>query len=329
VPSPKSNSKPKPDQSPGLPEPQRAWSFEAIGTTWWLAIYERPSHLDLNLLYKTVQRRIEKFDTMYSRFRPDSLVSLWSHKAGIYDLPADAAPMIELYRHLYKLTAGAVTPLIGQVLADAGYDATYSLQPKHRLASPPPWDDVLEFDPSESRLHIKQPVLLDFGAAGKGYLVDIVSGILEDNGITKYCVDAGGDIRYRHTGQPLVVGLEHPDDTSLAVGVAEIGGPDFESRLGRAGRARPWAAICGSATNRRTWSDYHHIIDPAKLESPTHIKAVWVTAESAMVADGLTTALYFVGPEKLIPDFSFAYSIIHTNGSLAVSGDFPAQFFTA
>ena len=48
--------------------------------------------------------------------------------AGQYHLPDDAKPMFDLYYKLYAATDGKCTPLIGQVLVDAGYDANYSLQ---------------------------------------------------------------------------------------------------------------------------------------------------------------------------------------------------------
>ena len=40
---------------------------------------------------------------------------------------------------------------------------------------------------------MKQAAMLDFGAAGKGYLVDIVGQVLENHGIKNYVIDAGGD----------------------------------------------------------------------------------------------------------------------------------------
>lgn len=49
--------------------------------------------------------------------------------------------------------------------------------------------------------------MIDVGAAGKGYLVDIVSEILRQAGHTRFVVDAGGDLR--HAGEHgLHVGLE-------------------------------------------------------------------------------------------------------------------------
>ena len=42
-----------------------------------------------------------------------------------------------------------------------------------------------------------EPIVLDVGAAGKGYLVDIIATLLEDHDIYDYTIDASGDIKQR------------------------------------------------------------------------------------------------------------------------------------
>jgi thiamine biosynthesis lipoprotein len=290
-------------------EPQAEWAFEAIGTQWWIGLYETVDDTKLTRLKKQISQRIEQFDQIYSRFRADSLVTKMSQQAGTYELPEDARPLLETYRKLYDLTGGAVTPLIGQVLSDAGYDATYSLKPGKTVA-PPAWDEVLDYQ--SLQLTLKQPALLDFGAAGKGYLVDIVSELLVAQGIKSFCVDAGGDMRCEGLKQSLRVGLEHPSDPDMAIGVAEI----------------KQGALCGSAGNRRTWAQYHHIIDPFTQTSPLHIQAVWVAAADALTADALTTALYFVEPRKLVKSFNFSCLVVYANGTMYCSPNFPAELFS-
>ena len=146
---------------------------------------------------------------------------------------------------------------------------------------------------------------------GKGYLVDIVAKVLEDAGIHSYCVDAGGDMVHRGDA-PIRVGLENPSDTTQAIGVVNLQNK----------------SLCGSAGNRRKWADMHHIINPKELSSPTNILAVWVLADSTLVSDGLTTALFFVPASKLTNDFNFEYLILKDNFSIDKSDGFPAEVFT-
>jgi len=289
---------------------RRHYAFDAIGTRWRVDINQPLTAEASTALLRAIKQRIDTFDRIYSRFRADSLVTKVSKKAGTYILPDDARAMFDLYRQLYEVTKGAVTPLIGSVLADAGYDATYSLVPK-AMHPAPSWEEAMQYN--APILTTKLPVLLDFGAAGKGYLVDIIGDIIARASVDSYCIDAGGDILCRSiSGTAQSIGLEHPKDPSLAIGVARITNQ----------------SLCGSAGNRRVWADYHHIINPATGQSPKHIAAVWVAADSALLADGLTTALFFVEPQVLQARHTFDYAIVYANLSLKKSKNFPAEFFT-
>jgi thiamine biosynthesis lipoprotein len=153
--------------------------FEAIGTHWEIDILQ-----DVPVkLYEAITVRIAEFDKTYSRFRADSLVTEIAKKAGVYAFPKDAAPLFALYERVYRSTNGLVTPLIGQVLVQAGYDAQYSFK-KGELKVPPAWDDAMKFNPLTNELSVFQSgVLLDFGAAGKGYLIDLVGELIEGAGV--------------------------------------------------------------------------------------------------------------------------------------------------
>jgi thiamine biosynthesis lipoprotein len=67
-------------------------------------------------------------------------------------------------------------------------------------------------------------------------------------------------------------------------------------------------------------------MDPETLQSVDQIKATWVVADSALVADGIATALFFVAPERL-HQFTFEYLIINDLGQYKCSPDFPAELF--
>lgn len=285
--------------------------FDAIGTHWIIDIYPELTKSREETLLDQIIKRIQIFDKNYSRFRDDSLITEISKAPGRYTLPEDALLMFDIYRRLYEVTGGLVTPLIGQVLADAGYDADYSLKQHRPLQKPIAWDDAIDYH--YPYLEVRVPVLLDFGAAGKGYLIDLVSELLEKNGIDSFCVDAGGDILYRNrSGQNLDIGLEHPEDNKKVVGTASI--------LNE--------SLCGSAGNRRSWGDFHHIVNPQTLASPRHILAVWTTAKSAILADAMTTALFFTDREKLTPHFNFENFILYADYSFNKSLGFKGEIFS-
>lgn len=284
--------------------PPSHFEFIAIGTTWQIT-----TSLKLSSREKTqILTRIETFDRTYSRFREDSLIRNIAKQKGVFTFPEDGRPLFSLYEKFYSLTRGHFTPLIGQMLLDAGYDPEYSLKSKE-LRSIPLWEDVMTYE--FPNLTTQKPILLDFGAGGKGYLVDIIGEILRKTHAS-FSINAGGDILQKSTdGGKLRVGLEHPLHLDQVIGVAEIEN----------------GSICGSAGNRRAWGSFHHILHPFEKKSVSDILATWVVAPDGLHADALATALFFVPAKALTQEFDFSYTMIHKNLSLETSENFPATFY--
>ena len=282
--------------------PKHNLSFEALGTQWAI---ETEVRLSTELIDR-IHQRIELFDATYSRFRADSLVTKVATQKGSFTFPADADNLFKLYRNLYGATAGKVTPLIGEMLERAGYDAAYSLQPKAQQQLPK-WDEAMTWQ--SPVLTTTRPIVLDVGAAGKGYLVDIICSILDAGGIGNYIVDASGDLSHKGTMENKV-GLEDPRDPTKIIGVIDIRNK----------------SLCASASNRRAWGDdLHHIFDPDVATPTTEIIASWVIADEAMVADGIATALFFTDPNVVAASFEFGFARMHADGSIDYSYAFEGK----
>lgn len=288
------------------------FGFDATGTRWEVDIQSSKSPSELNLLVDIVKARVESFEQTYSRFRPDSFISVASQKVGVHQLPDDAREMFLLYFELNKITHGLFTPLMGQILEDAGYDSAYSFTDKKTPIPAPDLRQSLSY--SYPKLTVRKPVKMDFGACGKGHVIDIIGKLLIDNNIFNFCIDAGGDLLYKNTSPKVLrVGLEDPRDLSQVIGVCNLA----------------TGSICGSSGNRRKWKRFHHIINPKTVTSPTAILSTWVVAESAMLADALATCLFFVEPADLSSHFSFEYLILMDDFSVNKSLNFPGETFNA
>ena len=234
-------------------------AFEAIGTRWQIDTAEPMS----GAVESAVHARIDEFDRIWSRFRSDSLVSTMSPAQGRYDLGHDGAELLNLYDRLYRLTDDAVTPFIGRSLEHLGYDAEYTLRPRPGALPAPKWTDAVDWDGRS--IALRRDVLIDIGAAGKGYLVDLIGGVLREHGVDTFVIDAGGDILHRGEGS-IRVALEHPNDVRKAIGVVELSN----------------GAICASAANRRTWADSaHHVLDGTTGKPTRDIVASWAMADTA------------------------------------------------
>ncbi|MEP9395226.1 FAD:protein FMN transferase [Gordonia sp. VNQ95] len=267
MPSPRSRPK---------PPAECEWAFEALGTRW-----EITTDVPLDAHRRDlVVAELDRIDRYWSRFRADSTVAEMARTSGRYTVAAEDRALLDFYRELYTVTEGSVTPLVRQILDDAGYDAQYSLTPAAAMAAAPDWDDVIGWD--GTYLDVRTPAVVDVGAAGKGFAVDRVAAIIAD-GLDRYIVDAGGDMVISPRDEPVRIALEHPLDPTKAIGVVALAG----------------GALCGSASNRRTWADWHHIVDPRTARPTDDVLATWVYAPDAMTADGLATALFFTAARRL------------------------------
>lgn len=285
---------------------EQSFTFEGIGTRWEIS---SPAVLPAALQTR-LHGRVEAFDGAWSRFRRDSLVTALARAPGSYRFPAEAEVLGRLYRRLYELSGGAMTPLVGASLEQLGYGPGYSLQPGGSAIPAPAWDDVLDW--SGRSITAQGSVVLDIGAAGKGMLVDLLAAELEAAGVESYCIDASGDLLVRGA-EPLAVGLEHPYNPAQAIGVVSVGNQ----------------GLCASAGNRRAWGDgLHHVLDGTTGHPVRTVVATWALADTTVLADALATALFFLPGSTLEKDFDFSWLTVFSDGSAAYSPGFAGTLFT-
>jgi thiamine biosynthesis lipoprotein len=176
----------------------------------------------------------------------------------------------------------------------------------------PAADWMTEVSRTGSVITTAAPVLIDVGAAGKGYLVDLVGDVLREGEIDDFVIDASGDLLVSGP-EPRRVALEHPLDPSLGIGVVELHS----------------GSICASGSNRRVWGEgSHHIVDGRTGEPTRDVIATWAIAETALAADGLATALFFAAPSVLARAFTFSYVRMFASGRVEYSADLPGELFS-
>lgn len=286
------------------------WRFDAIGTPWSI----ETTHPLGDDARADVTALIDGFDREWSRFRDDSVVSRLAVAAGEAPLPVDADDMLRAYSALSNATAGAVNPLVGNSLERLGYGAGYRLTAAEPEAAPEHWRRVLSWDDS---LTVTAPVMIDVGALGKGRLVDRVLALVETHvagaagEVADVIVDASGDMAVR--GDPVRVGLEHPYDSTRAIGVITLRN----------------AALCASAVNRRAWGDgLHHVVDARTGLPVDTVAATWAVAPDAMSADAIATALFFEGGTALAHEWGVEWVRMLTTGRVEFSPGSEAELFS-
>ena len=309
---------------------------------------------------KRIRAFVEEYESVLSRFREDSLVSRMARAehGGEFEFPAWAGPLFALYSEFYSATHGAFDACIGADLLALGYNNSVQFVPEsassasddsdswsnYRRALPVTWSDISQ-DSGSATLCTNRPVQLDFGAAGKGYFVDLVTQIIKeelgsdlpadsDSPVDfDFLVNAGGDMRacFSEENDQIKVALENPFDTTQAVGVASIAS----------------GALCASSAARRRWNvkDKNgfesnliatHLINALDGIPACDLCASWAYVSSktcdfpTAYADALATAL-FVSQEsnlqKIVQTTSAEFAVISPNHALRKTRAFPAHFF--
>ena len=284
-------------------------NWDALGTVLQITIWDPIPKEKFSEIIFSLEKKVSDFENTFSRFKSDSLLSRLESQIGIIEVPRELTEMLQIYLRLYEISNKKFTPLIAGMLEDAGYNQEKTFVPKKVIEDIKDFSRVLEIVDS-THIDKKSVFKLDLGALGKGYMVDVLSVFLASEGIKRFLMDGSGDIYYSDNSTPIRIGLEHPDDTTKVIGIIQMG----------------QGSMCSSATNKRQWNKYSHYIDPVTKESPTDIIAVWVIAKEAVVADALTSVLFFVAPES-VKGYDFEYCVLNKEYKIKHSKGFIAEWF--
>ncbi|WP_103063676.1 FAD:protein FMN transferase [Actinomyces qiguomingii] len=331
----------------------QTWRFNATGCHW--SVHTCSPLTDT--LREKITARIDAFEDVWSRFRAGSLVRRAAAgglprrvDGGVeLSLPAGSSTLLDLYDRLHAATGGRIDPLAGADLAELGYDADYSFVVRdgaaQRLGAAhgrPTWAAWARHD--GDRLVLREPALVDVGAAGKGFLADLLAGWLQEAAHEEYLIDAGGDLLVRSC-EPVRIGLELPGVGGSIPGAQGIQGAQGNATTHEAGGSTgdvigavelTDGAVCASGLSHRTWGPgLHHILDAhtgLPVAGASAVVASWTVARGCAEADGLATALFVADPARLAAaGFAYDFALLRADGSAATSrtwSDLPAELFT-
>ena len=229
--------------------------------------------------FAEVERRCSRFDL-------DSELSRLCRMTGV---PVLVSPLlsaaIEFAISVAVETDGAFDPTVGKALEERGFNRNHRtgavVASDVRAAVCSDRDVVL--DRAKQTVMLKQPLVLDLGAVAKGLAIDLAASELA--GLEGFLINAGGDLLVRGVngeGNAWPIGIKDPFEPERLLSVLSVSN----------------AAICTSGGYERpAVGGGHHIISPVDGESPEELVGVTVVAESAMVADALSTAVFVLGRE--------------------------------
>jgi len=198
-------------------------------------------------------------------------------------------------REIHDKTNGMTNVAMGSVLKlwhdyrTVGMDdpAGASLPPMDRLTEAAQHVDVTKMviDEEACTVTLTDPGMrLDVGAIAKGYATEQVAKWLEEQGVSGWLLNVGGNVRAignKPDGSPWTVGLEHPDDDA----------EDYLAYLQLTNEA-----LVTSGSYQRYYvvdgKRYHHIIHPDTLMPAEGYLSVSVVCAASGKRDALSTAQY-------------------------------------
>lgn len=229
-------------------------------------------------------RRIEH---VCSRFDPSSEVQQLATSPGHAFQASDI--LLQTTRFAVALahdTDGAFDPAVGRRMEQRGFDRDY--RTGLRIATERADDAAsfrdIEIDDEARTIRLRRPLVIDLGAVAKGFAVDMAAQELRH--LEHFAIDAGGDLYLaglNERDEPWTVGIRHPRDPGATIDTISVSN----------------AAVCTSGDYMRVAPGGGcHIIDPVSGRDALALLSVTVVAPLALVADGLATAAFVLGPER-------------------------------
>jgi thiamine biosynthesis lipoprotein len=270
-----------------------------MGTTWHVTLVPAGAMPDRAVLQAGIEAELERVNQSMSTYRQDSEISRFNA------LAPDTWFAVSDDFHAVLSTAMAVG-----WLSEGAYDVTvaplvdlWGFGPAGRVSTPPPDElvrdvlqsvgqDYLRLDEEDGHRLLKtRPVSLDFSSIAKGYAVDLVARWLDAQGLDRYLVEVGGEMRLSGMsgrGDPWRVAIERPES---ALRTAEQAISLTDVAIATSGDYRNYFEVDGQR--------FSHSIDPRRGYPVAHdLVSVTVLDNSAMRADAWATALVVLGHER-------------------------------
>ncbi|WP_220736018.1 FAD:protein FMN transferase [Shewanella sp. c952] len=250
----------------------------------------------MNELSNRINNKLKHISQSMSTWNSNSELSKINSGSQLnnIELSPELAKVIDSSLKLNQLTEGAlditVAPLIqlwgfgvSGIIENAPSDSEIETVKKLTGA-----EKITIKDRKLQRYH--KDVSIDLSAIAKGYAVDVIAAILEENNIENYIVDIGGELKLKgnKSNKPWTVGIDKP--FAYSSGQIEVIEPGNKG-IATSGNYRKYFESNGK--------HYSHIINPITGKPVQHtVVSATVISDSCMKSDGLATAFMVLPVNK-------------------------------
>jgi len=246
------------------------------------------------------------FDELFLEFeRLDSLMSVWRPGSDVLRINAAAGERavavssevreaLRTARQISEWTGGKFDVTFG-ALSDIwkfDQDRDNTIPSPSAIRARLPLIDYrqIEIDDRAGTVFLRRKGMrIHLGGIGKGYAVERAVAILRRAGLNDFLLQAGGDLYAGglRNGRPWRLGINDPRGPSgRSFATLDLSDGTF-STSGDYARSFMKDGV-----------RYHHILDPATGQPARGCRSVTIVADSPLVADGLSTGVFILGPEE-------------------------------
>jgi FAD:protein FMN transferase len=237
---------------------------------------------------------IKRLEQLLSTWRSDSELSRVNQEAG--RRPVQVSPetleLVTRSLELGRLTQGGFNIALGPAIEAWSVTERQRIPDERELQQLKPLVDWTRIQVNKEARTIYLPhtgMRIDVGGIGKGYAADRAVAEMKRVGVMGGVVALSGDIKAfgvlpDRKGFP--VGIKHPRREEELIAMIDLN----DEAISTAGDYERFF--------ERDGVRYHHILDPQTLQPARACQSVTVIAKEGMMADGLDTGLFVLGPEE-------------------------------
>ncbi len=238
---------------------------------------------------------IHRLEEILSTWIPGSELSRINAAAGQRAVAAglETLELLERSLEMARLTEGGFNIAIGPAVEAWNVSREGRIPRQGELDAARPLMDLsaIHVDREAGTVYLaRSGMRVDIGGIGKGYAADFAARVMREAGASAGVVAISGDIKTfgrLPDGQRFTFGIQHPrKENGITIGQLEL----EDEAVSTAGDYQRYFEKDGIR--------YHHILDPQTLQPARRSQSVTVVAETGVLADGLDTGIFVMGPEK-------------------------------
>lgn len=246
-------------------------------------------HKNANEILDTAFKLMEDYENKFSFYKKES--PIWKFNNSMIDslyIDEDLKEIFSISGELFSKTNSHYDITIGALSEVWDFDNEI-IPSKKEIEKAIQITDFKKLKFQNGYLHKPAGMKINLGSLAKGYIIDKTIEYLMQHNVISGFINAGGDMRIFGREKPFRIGIQHPrSESNEMIDVINV-----ENR----------SVVTSGDYERYFVKDgirYHHIIDPFTGYPSQNAVSVTVIAETALIADAYSTALFLLEPEQAL-----------------------------